>query len=488
MNPSLSQRLTTVLTLLIYAVVYSFPKPVAAQSIASPPTLSYQLLAQLAGISGNFLSSGRAESDALDLAQMPALELENNRAAVATGLSAANVAHLIQLLPSNVPLVLGRYAPTTGDFVVDIYKVDRTVTTTGVYHAGFTPAQGALWAQAGTYQDPALKQTGATTGANPFAAFVSASNPQVFSSITLDAAQVIVGHAMRYVGSPFGVLIVANPRTTQSTHTSGGIFRKTTTVTVKGYLEPHWYIAAPPQFQPQGTSAAICVDPRVANPVNCPWYMIAPAMVTFQEWQGGAMPELEDLVTTWSESKSGFTFVFFVVVAFAVSFSASAILYSALGPTASSAGAEASQAAGSYTAALQGFGIPAGASASPTVGVGGGSLYAGLSELVNGGSLTDVQRGYSGAVGNGIFTPSADQTSTQFGQEFTADTETQVINLDPLTGGLSGTHAYYVGSCPASQTLAQCQANGQDGGVIPRADTYVELDATRLYQDTQPPN
>jgi hypothetical protein len=488
MKPSLSQRLTTILTLVVYLAVYGVPRPTVAQSM--PPTLSYQLIARLGGTSGNFLSSGRAQSDTLDLAQLPTLELENNRAAVTAQLSAANVAHTIELLPSNVPLVLGRYTPTTGDFVVDVYKVERTVTATGVYRASFTPAQGALWVQAGTYLDPALKHVGVTTGANPFAAFASSNDPQVFASATVDAAQVIVGHAMRYVGSPFGLLIVANPRTTQSTHTSGGLFRKTTTVTVKGYLQPHWFIAASPQFQPQGTSAAICADPLVSNPANCAWYMIAPAMVTFQEWQGGAMPELEDLVTTWSESKSGFTFAFFLVVAFAAGFSASAMLYAALGPTASasSAGEQVNQAAGTYTAALQALGIPAGASASPTVGVGGGSLYAGLSELVNGGSLTDVQKGYVGAVGNGVFTPSADQTSTQFGQEFTADSETQVINADPLSGGLSGTHAYYVGSCPASQTLAQCQANGQDGGVIPRADTYVELDATRLYQDTQPPN
>jgi hypothetical protein len=486
MNPSLSQRFTTVLSLVAYLAVYGFPMPVPAQSITPTPTLSYQLVAQLAGSSGNFLSSGRAASATLDLAQLPALELENNRAAVTSQLSAANVAHVIELLPSNVPLVLGRFTPTTGDFVVDIYKVERAVTATAVYRASFTPAQGALWAQAGAYLDPALKQAGVTVGANPFAAFVSSSNPQMFSSITLDAAQVIVGHAMRYVGSPFGVLIVASPRTTQSTHTSGGLFRKTTTVTVKGYLQPHWYIAAPPQFQPQGTSAAICVDPQVADPANCPSYMIAPAMVTFQEWQGGAMPELEDLVTTWSESKSGFTFVFFIVVAFAVSFSASAILYAAIGPTASSAGQAATQAAGNYTAQLQALGLPAGAGTSPTVGVAEGILYSGLSELVNGGSLVDVQKGYLGSVGNGVFTAAADQASTQFGQEFMADSETQVINADPLSGGLSGTHAYYVGSCSASQTLAQCQAGGQDSGVIPRSDTYVELDATRLYQDTHP--
>lgn len=476
-------RLITSVTLVAFTFVYGInPRPALAATTL--PSLNYELISWQARdpAQSGYITSGRTSGS---IAELTTLQLENNRAAQAAGLSAQEVARVIESLPANTPMVFGRYAPGTGDLAIEIYKVERLYDpargghVTAVYRAPFTPQHGMLWAYARTYMEPAAKRTGTGIGANPFARFQSGSSPY-FANASLEAAQVAVGHAMRFVGAPMGVLMVAVPRTEQEKKKSGNAFRKKITITVRGYLKPTFYIAAPAEFQPGGSSAAICVDAS-GNCTGKPW-MVAPAMVTFQEWQGGTIPDIEDHVTTWSETKKGFTFLSFVVFAFVFAFAASAALTAVMAPTAAGGGGAA--AGGLFTAGLQGLNIGAGLMSTITgVALTEAGLYAGLSWVLNGGSLTQIQNGYLGSVGDGTYEPQSDN-SHPFEQQFVVDSRARVVTDDMLTGGLQGMRTYAVGNCPAGWTIRECQSRGWASGLVPRADSYIEVDATRLYQDT----
>jgi hypothetical protein len=315
--------------------------------------------------------------------------------------------------------------------------------------------------------DPSLIH-GLAQGADPFARFVDASDPNVFRVVSFVAAQVIMGHAMRYISAPMGVLVAAVPRVEQTLHTTRGAhMRKSVQLEMHQYLDPEWYIAAPPSFQPGGSSAAICLNTSGCSTTP---YLVAPAMVTFQEWQGGTMPATPTYLGPQAVSDSStFRLEDFVVAAYVYTFAASSMQSAILNGGGSNY---------SLTANMQNLGGMNGTA--PIAGSAAG-FYAGLSNVVNEGSLAEVQAGYRSAAGQGTFNLPG---SSPVAQNFISGSETQVIQGNPLTGGMEGVKSYYVGDCAADQTFEQCTAAGQSSGVVPRADTYVELDAARFYQDT----
>jgi len=437
--------------------------PWVAEAGAVAPRLEYQL------VPGSDILSRTGQS------YLPTTQTQYGsfeglyRDADVANIQPSEAASIINQLPANAPLVVGRYAVASSRLVVDVYKVERSGTQTGVYRASFTPAHGQLWAHAGTYKAP--NETG--PGADPFARFVD-SDPQAFANVSFEAVEVILGHAMRYVSSPVAVLAVATPRTEQRMETTRNAYlRKNVTVRVNSYLEPKWYVAAPPSFQSGGSSAAICLHPS-GSCASTP-YLVAPAMVTFQEWQGGTMPDTlthlgEDVFT----DSSSFRFDDVVVAAYVYTFATSGM---------QTAMRNSGGVTDSFTSALQSYNVGGATPAMPAAASEAG-LYAGLPAVLNQGSLGAVQDQFRISAGTGL----SNQPSPVGAVATRVVNKSQelAIMADPLSGGMAGVRAYYVGSCEAGKTFDQCRSAGQESGVLPRADTYIELDATRFYQDTKP--
>lgn len=435
--------------------------PTSAQAATAAPKLDYQLVGE---------TISRTESTYLPTTPTRYGSLDGlYRHAQIANIQAGEAANVISQLPSNAPFVVGRYAAASGQLVVDIYKVERIGTRTGVYRAAFTPAHGQLWANAGTYKAPGTSGP----GADPFARFVDASDANVFAGVSFDAVEVIIGHAMRYVSSPFAVLAAATPRTEQRMETTrNSHLRKTVRVEVSSYLDPKWYIAAPPSFQGEGSSAAICL--HASGTCTATPYLVAPAMVTFQEWQGGTMPSTptylgQDVFT----DSSSFKFDNFVVAAYVYTFAASSMQATVQ---------NSSSAATGLTAALQSYNTE-GASRAITQSPSDAGLYAGMSSVLDQGSLSTVQSGYRSSAGTGQI-PKQTPSGT-LATRFVSQSRQLAILADPTNGGMEGVRSYYVGDCSAVKLLSEC-ASPMRSGVLPRADTYVELDAARLYQDTTP--
>lgn len=428
----------------------------AAWAAASTPRLEYTQI-------GNLLErpGGGFSPNAYD--PLEGLYLQ----AQLLGLNPGETVNAVTQMAGNAPMVLGRYDAASGRLVVEIYKVERTVSpsgaATGVYRAFFTPAHGQLWANAGTYKAPHAS----APGADPFAQFADGSAPNTFQNASFEAAEVIMGHAMRYVGSPIGVLAVIVPKTSQvmeTTRDSYGYLRKTVRITPSTKLETKWYVAAPPSFQSSGTSAAICLNAAGCGPTP---YLVAPAMVTFQEWKGGTMPNVPTVAdeVTHSEITQESHFVF-------DRFLAAVNVY-----TFATSGMQRIGAGGNVGGVVAGL-LGAGPNASLQLDYNARALYEGLTALHANRSFSEVQAAYGAHARNGVLTgPSHGNVA----QQVSTTSQTRML-ADPLT--TSGSiRSYYVGDCDVSKTIAEC--GSQPSGVVPRADTYVEFDILRFYDDPQ---
>lgn len=426
----------------------------AAWAAASTPRLEYTQI-------GNLLErpGGGFSPNAYD--PLEGLYLQ----AQLLGLDPGETVNAVTQMAGNAPMVLGRYDAASGRLVVEIYKVERTVSpsgaATGVYRAFFTPAHGQLWANAGTYKAPHAR----APGADPFAQFADGSAPNTFQNASFEAAEVIMGHAMRYVGSPIGVLAVIIPKTSQvmeTTRDSYGYMRKTVTITPSTTLETKWYVAAPPSFQSSGSSAAICLHTS-GNCVSNP-HLIAPAMVVFQEWQGGTMPNNHPVVVPHmpikkDEETSHFVFDHFLAAV-------NVYLFSTSGLQRLGASNDANVVAGLLGAGDFEF------TYDPR------SLYGGLSALQNNRSFSDVQTAYSASARSGRFT---DLRPGKIMSVVSPTSEVRVAADPLLTDG--DVKRYYFGECDIGKAAAEC--GSQNTGVVPRADTYVEFDILRFYNDRQ---
>jgi hypothetical protein len=478
------------------------------------------------------------------------LELENNVAAQAiicdysTGtqsctqnsVTAGQFARSVQKLPSNVPFVLGRYAPLNAVLVIDIYKVARSRAQSptlgaseviGLYHASFTPSHGNYWAAARTYEDQASKDLGTGLGPNPFNRF-SSTYPSnlaiptcgtgVFCQIGMDGAEVAMGHAMRFVGAPIGILAVATPSVTTSVALTGDATSQTMSVSQTGTIDATWYVAAPSSFQANGgTSAVICAqDPA---PPTCPAEQTAWALAVFTQWTGGSLPSSPTQVTSQPVVISTLAST---SVASALDASPTAFAYFAQTIAANAGFAQTTgqgQAASSVLAALETQSSPlnytcsaqntaAGQcfgtlTANPTAGLSGATKGSSPSGLLDAGTVSASNPGFSAtgsalssaatAAGSGAATaitvgstsasPATQQISTALITQEAALLITPSIDTG-FVNGLSAVKAYTFGTCDPTQTTTACTKASGNPGTLPRTDAYTEVDMRLVYRDT----
>src|SRR5574340_353226 len=339
----------------------------------------------------------------------------NNRAAQALNLLGADVSSLLAKYSKNAPIVFARYSPSTADLRIDAFKIEKLANgKVGVYSATFGPHQGDMWKVSQAYLSPSERLSGAV-GLNPFEQFKGADD--VFHGIAMDGVQVAMGHAMRYFNAAVGFLASADMRFDQRKETSGGWLKKKTKYIVEGFAKPHWYVATPASFQPFGTTTAICA---VKGEANCQTEHIAPSLIALSEFQGGNMPMTEDMLYHWEQTKSGFTFLSFIIMAFVVAY-ATALLFN---------GTMLSTLVNAAT------GLPVGGSPLAIASFEAG-VYAGGSLIVSGGgALTGVQQGYYGKIGSdGSFAPPEASNEHQAG--LNSAVKTRQTEAD-ITAGMTG--------------------------------------------------
>lgn len=406
-------------------------------------------------------------------------------AAQALGIPSAEMASIIFTFPSNLPIVFARYTPGANILRIDIFTTRKANGKTMALHAQFGPEQGTLWGAQRTYQDPAVKSSIYEPGPNPFARFDQGDG--LFHNITQSAAYAAVGHAMRLVGASIGLLAVAHYRFDQHVDSSGGLFMKTTKITVNGYTKPDWYVAAPKSIVPMGITGAVCaVD---TNP--CPSYAIAPALENFQRWQGGDMLDNEDLLFHHEESHSGFTIFTMMLVIVVLNWAASEFLTAAMaGNAAGAAGAAGGATGGAVTTGtisnLVGghlgmlvFGHEVALSPLAVGAIEGGS-YGLLNTLKDGASLTDVQNGLYGSVDKGFSAPPGDLD--QYSQDLIDATVPHMTGK--VTNSLSATKGVLYGDCPPGSALASCSGTT---GIVSRDDSYIEFNSVQWVRDNGKP-
>lgn len=417
-----------------------------------------------------------------------------NRAAVALGLDASEVASAVQTFPSNVPLVFARYNPMDLTLRIDLIKIEKAQVAVGggsevrpgLYHAVFTPAHGDYWAAARAYIDPALQAAGNTPGRNPFAAFAGADR-ELFHSISLTGAQVAVGHAMRYVGAPFSMVSVAETRFHQYQKKSGNAFRKKVTTIIDGYAKSAWLIGYPAQFQNRSSSlpvAVICAnDPRQSE---CNAYEIASAGVVFEQYEGGTLDDQEDMREVYRKTKSGWGFLAILVIAVVLSFTvAGAAAAAGIG-----AGAAGGTAAGAAASGLFGTAL---ASA-------GGAAFTGLTAsiafeaavvgglmMLGGANLNQMMSFSPSAVYGKVKTepgflatlPELEEVQLKLNLMLVKPTtESDFVNDG---GGLTSFRKTVVGNCVPGQNLNTCAAGNT--GVVQHADQYAESNQVQFLRD-----
>lgn len=221
----------------------------------------------------------------------------------------------MSLFPTNVPFVFGRYNPGALELRVDIFKIEKTNGVMRMMQAPFTPAHGDAFAAAMTYATAADRANGYSPGVNPFARYQHVGQDAFYNAGSLETAKVALSLAMRMSGASIGLLAQSHTRPNQTITKSGGWLKKTVTTTVEGWTKPEWFVGTPSQFQPQGVTETICaID--VADPSLCPKYLAVPSDVAWSQWEGGNLPSFEDMTSTYSESKSSYTVLAWMVVAF----------------------------------------------------------------------------------------------------------------------------------------------------------------------------
>lgn len=424
-----------------------------------------------------------------------------NRSAVALGVSSNEISSAIQAFPSNVPLVFARYNPMEATLRIDLFKLEKATvgsqTRAGLYHASFSPAHGDYWKAARAYISPTDQQSGNRAGVNPFELF-KGSDSSLFYNVSLGGAQVAVGHAMRYLRAPMGVLAVASARYTQRTEKSGNAFKKKTKTIVTAHVKPAWMIAYPAQFQQRNTSlpmASFCAnDPKAGT---CKAYQVATAGVVFEEFEGGTLSADENAWDVWEKTKSGLGFLAVLAIAVVLSFT----IAGAIGAMGIGAGAGAGA-----TGAAVGGGTAAGASASAgifgslmTAGTGVGfsgvisavaleSAVVGSLMMLGGANLSSMMHFSPSAIVGDVDVVSGYLEGPELDQ-FQAPTSAKVQPLTVsnfVTGGatLDGFTDTVVGdtsSCPVGAPLSACSAGAT--GVILRHDQYIEQNQVQFLRD-----
>ena len=307
----------------------------------------------------------------------------------AAGVYSNYMSDLVKAFPAGAVMVFGRYSPQTAQLRINAVKVEKGIDgIIRVMVSDFTPHHGERWRASRNYLTQQELADPARPGYNPFDQFRRDPTDPVFHNINLSGALVAVGHAMQYTKAFVGMLAVTEPRFEQEVRKSGGILKKKVTITVRGYAKPKWYVALPKELQPRGFTAQICVIPKATS---CDAIEhVAPAGVSFEPWTGGNMPEMEDLLSVWSQSKSSWT-----VLAFAI-LTAVLVGFAAYAAPSLFAGAGMGAMAGGYGMSV---------SQAAMIGAAAGGIYGAGTIIDKGGSFTSAQDGYLGATDSGWMDP-----------------------------------------------------------------------------------
>ncbi len=368
-------------------------------------------------------------------------------------LPAGQASRLVGGLPHAQAAVFAVYAPQDATLRVRVVRVERSPRArVRAALADFTPDHGERWAAARHYLAPEESTDPHRPGRNPFAAFRGArSGDPVFHGIGWTAAQVVVGHAMRTHHAAIGYVAWMDTRWSRTQTQSGGWLRRRVTVTTEARVRPLWHVAFPRELHPWGLQAAYCL--RVQGD-GCPsTALLASSGVSLVPWAGGSLPEAEELVHSWSDSRSGWTVLSFALFTGGLFWASSALAAGAsVLPTALPA-----HAAAGLTPLLAG-------------GYAGGAYAAGATLLGGGGALTDAQAHWLGSTGDGVLQPPA---AGDF-HEATVRARVQATAIEASPSeSVAALRDVLPGQCGYAGTAAECAAAGMGAGVQPRPDAPV---------------
>ena len=422
-----------------------------------------------------------------------------NRTALVLDLAPSDIANLNTTFPANVPYVFARYNPLDMTLRVDLFKLEKSVTSSGprahMLHAAFTPAHGDHWRANRSYIHPNAYQAGVTPGVNPFSTFQRAGSEE-FHEISLAGAQVAMGHAMRMAGAPLGLLAVTQTRFSQETRRSGNAFRKRVETWTYGHAKPRWMIAMPADVLSRSTTlafASFCANnPRTDE---CARYQTAVSGVAFEEFTGGTLNELEERWLVDYQRRSGLGFLGALVLGVIGSFAISALMGAAgisLGATGAAGtvgGASTGTALGSFGSFLTSNGLITG-----VTGLGQAiaieAAYIALRLAVVGGASPGsvIKADLGVLLGNvrvhkGHQSPhSLNAMQQKLNNQVAPRVRGSLQAATPGSGGmLRGFSATVLGDCPVGAKLASCTGNS---GMVPRVDQFTEQNRVQFTKDT----
>ncbi len=382
----------------------------------------------------------------------------------AAGISSAQMSSRIDAFPKTASYVFAAYSPDSAELIVEIQKVEKTPTgDLVVYRSDFTPWHGEINKWRRDFLTPSEASDPERLGYNPFQNFKGASvTDHVFHNISWEAVGVVIGQALRHSNGHIGWIVNTKQRFAQNTKKSGNIFKKKVTTYIDGYAKPQWFVATPIEMQPEGGMSAICVtNVGLASPhgntATCDVAdHVAPSNISISEWKGGNLPEQEELLYHFQQTKSGFTVLFFTILTFVATWGIASALAGVVGPALAASGAT-----------LNAVGA----------GVVGAGIYAGASGVLLGANgITDVQNGFLGNVGNGVVIPNTgimDQHQLGLRQ---AVQNKQIYSR--IGTGLTGVQEMYAGNCPEDYSAEECKDAGLSPGTMRRPDSYRESNTT----------
>ena len=370
------------------------------------------------------------------------------------GLGSDVVSKLVMAFPGHAAMVFATYSPENAQLRIRVVKAERQADgRIRSYLGDFTPHHGERWAAQRHYLSPAEAADPILAGRNPFAVFRPADETDpVFHNIGWTAAQVAVGHAMRLYNASAGFIAMTDTRWTQVVTRSGNLLRQRVDTTTQAWVRPRWFVALPVDQQPYGVQAAICTLP---GSTSCPTVeQLAQSGVSVSPWDGGNMPSPEDLLYSWTDSRSGFTVLAFALVTAAFVWVAASV--------AASAGAFGTAGGAGLGSSISPLKIGA---------IAGGAYGVGSTVVGGGGPVTSAQQGFLGATGSGFLEQSS--TNNPHAQALASAISDRHVN-GPIGSGLRGTSGLFRGQCPEVASTVQCRASLLDAGVVPRPDSYAQ--------------
>ncbi|MCC5611206.1 hypothetical protein LC612_31735 [Nostoc sp. CHAB 5834] len=417
-----------------------------------------------------------------------------NRSASVLNLKPGELANIATTFPANVPYVFGRFNPMDGTLRIDLFKLERGLSngqeTQSLMQAQFTPSHGDHWKANRAYISPEDYMSGTVPGVNPFAKFVQPGS-DMFHNITLEGAQVAMGHAMRMAGAPTGILGEAVSRLSSTTSKSGGVFRKKITTRVYGHTKYNWYIAQPIDVLSRSTTYApmrYCAsDPESTG---CFGYAIASSGVSFEHFEGGSLNDEETQFLLDTITKTGWTFLAFLVLAVFASFAMTAIINAAGLGTAAAGGGAGTATMGSMGAFMTGAGTIS-PFTSTLYAIGFEAAAIGTGMVLGGANLGSVLqfkplslRGYVD-VGKGFRTPPELDGKYERALNNNVAPMTASAMASGNKGSVRGSQLIafektVTGQCDPTSTVAAC---GVNSGNIPRVDQYKETDSIGFIRE-----